>query len=127
MMHIGLNAHLLSSRAGYRSAGIHGYIDGLLRHLPREGWRFTAFVGAANTMQIDGIDMRRARLDETGVDALVRSDVDFTEGAADLGGERLALFGLEIEDRDLDALGGKRARGGGTKAGGPAGDDGGGG
>ena len=26
MPHIGLNAHLLSSQAGYRSAGIHGYI-----------------------------------------------------------------------------------------------------
>lgn len=62
-MHIGLNAHLLSGRAGYRSAGIHGYIDGLLRHLPRPDWRFTAFVGAANTMTIDGIELRRSRLD----------------------------------------------------------------
>ncbi|MBE2272055.1 MAG: glycosyltransferase, partial [Anaerolinea sp.] len=62
-MHIGLNAHLLSGRAGYRSAGIHGYIDGLLRHLPREGWRFSAFVGAANAMHIAGIDLRRSRLD----------------------------------------------------------------
>ncbi len=33
-MHIGLNAHLLSGGTGYRTAGIHGYIDGLLRHLP---------------------------------------------------------------------------------------------
>ncbi len=62
-MHIGLNAHLLSGSAGYRSAGIHGYIHGLLRHLPREDWRFTAFVGAANHMQIDGVDLRRSRLD----------------------------------------------------------------
>ena len=62
-MHIGLNAHLLSGRAGYRSAGIHGYIDGLLRHLPREGWRFSAFVGAANAMHIAGIDLRRSSLD----------------------------------------------------------------
>ncbi|MBK8030520.1 MAG: glycosyltransferase family 4 protein [Chloroflexi bacterium] len=62
-MHIGLNAHLLSGSAGYRSAGIHGYIDGLLRHLPRDDWRFTAFVGAANHMQIDGVELRRSRLD----------------------------------------------------------------
>lgn len=62
-MHIGLNAHLLSGRAGYRSAGIHGYIDGLLRHLPREGWRFTALVGAANRMSIPGVEMRRSRFD----------------------------------------------------------------
>lgn len=48
-MYIKLNAHLLSGRAGYRSAGIHHYIDGLLRHLGAEappGWRFTAHVGA---------------------------------------------------------------------------------
>ena len=66
LMQIGLNAHLLSSAAGYRTAGIHGYIDGLLRHLPAavpDDWRLTAFVGAANTVQIDGMTMRRSRLD----------------------------------------------------------------
>ena len=65
-MHIGLNAHLLSGRAGYRTAGIHGYIEGLLRHLPAavpDDWRLTAFVGAANAMQIDGMTLRRSRLD----------------------------------------------------------------
>jgi len=31
--HIGINAHLLSGKAGYRSAGIHGYIAGTLTHL----------------------------------------------------------------------------------------------
>jgi glycosyltransferase involved in cell wall biosynthesis len=65
-MHIGLNAHLLSGKAGYRTAGIHGYIDGLLRHLPAavpHDWRFTALVGAANTTQIDGLTMRRSRID----------------------------------------------------------------
>ena len=65
-MQIGLNAHLLSSSAGYRSAGIHGYIDGLLRHLPGvvpHDWHLTAFVGAANTMQIDGMTLRRSRMD----------------------------------------------------------------
>src|SRR4051812_47612553 len=65
-MHIGLNAHLLSSRAGYRSAGIHGYIDGLLRHLPAAlppDWQAAAYVGAANTTQIAGLTMRRSRMD----------------------------------------------------------------
>ncbi len=65
-MHIGLNAHLLSAQPGYRSAGIHGYIDGLLRHLPAavpSDWQLTAFVGAANPTQIDGMTMRRSRMD----------------------------------------------------------------
>ena len=65
-MHIGLNAHLLSRRAGYRSAGIHHYIDNLLRHLPSaapEDWRFTAMVGAGNTTQYRGMTMRRAGWD----------------------------------------------------------------
>lgn len=63
-MHIGLNAHLLSGRAGYRSAGVHHYIDNLLRHLPAaapEDWRFTAMVGAANTTQYEGMTIRRTR------------------------------------------------------------------
>jgi glycosyltransferase involved in cell wall biosynthesis len=65
MTHIGINAHLLSGRAGYRSAGIHGYITGTLAHLAAAApdWQFTAMVGAANAMQFDGITMRRARLD----------------------------------------------------------------
>lgn len=65
-MHIGLNAHLLSGSTGYRSAGIHGYIEGLLRHLPGcapHDWRFTAMVGAANRTSIDGVTMRRSHLD----------------------------------------------------------------
>jgi glycosyltransferase involved in cell wall biosynthesis len=65
-MHIGLNAHLLSSAAGYRSAGIHGYIYNLLRHLPSEApdyWKFTAMVGAKNQQHFDRITLRRAFLD----------------------------------------------------------------
>jgi glycosyltransferase involved in cell wall biosynthesis len=34
MPHVALNAHLLAGGASYRSAGIHQYIDNLLRHLP---------------------------------------------------------------------------------------------
>ena len=31
--HVAINAHLVSGRAGYRSAGVHQYICHLLRHL----------------------------------------------------------------------------------------------
>ncbi|MDZ4764705.1 MAG: hypothetical protein SGI73_09140 [Chloroflexota bacterium] len=43
MRHIALNAHLLSRTAGYRTAGIHGYIDGLLCHLPAAPLRWGLF------------------------------------------------------------------------------------
>ncbi len=65
-MHIALNAHLLSARAGYRAAGIHGYIDGLLRHLSANApadWRFTAMVGGAYTTTYPGLTMQRAHFD----------------------------------------------------------------
>lgn len=65
MTHIGINAHLLSGKAGYRSAGIHGYIYGTLAHLAAVAppdWRFTVMVGGKNTSQFDGLTMRRAHL-----------------------------------------------------------------
>jgi glycosyltransferase involved in cell wall biosynthesis len=65
-MHIGLNAHLLSGRAGYRSAGIHSYIHNLLTNLPAAApadWRFTAMVGGANHADYAGMMMQRARFD----------------------------------------------------------------
>jgi glycosyltransferase involved in cell wall biosynthesis len=65
-MHIGLNAHLHSGGATYRSAGIHGYIDGLLHHLPAAAptdWRLTAFVGAGNPLHVDGMTVRQSLLD----------------------------------------------------------------
>ncbi|MEZ4669094.1 MAG: glycosyltransferase family 1 protein [Anaerolineae bacterium] len=65
MIHIGLNAHLLSGRAGYRSAGIHGYIYHTLANLHAaapDGWQFTALVGADNFSTLDGITMRRSRM-----------------------------------------------------------------
>ncbi len=45
--HIAINAHLLSGRAGYRSAGVHQYIYHLLRHLGGEGdgLRYTVMLG----------------------------------------------------------------------------------
>jgi glycosyltransferase involved in cell wall biosynthesis len=67
MPHIGLNAHLLSGQAGYRSAGIHGYIYHTLAHLreaaPPNDWRFTVMVGAENKMAFDSLTMRRSRFD----------------------------------------------------------------
>ncbi len=66
MTHIGLNAHLLSGKAGYRSAGIHGYIYHTLVNLPAvapENWHFTAMVGAANRLKLDGFDIRRSSFD----------------------------------------------------------------
>ena len=67
-MKIGLNAHLLSGEAGYRSAGIHAYISQLLRHLPGaapENWRFKAMVGPACQAHFPGIDLCRSRWDTT--------------------------------------------------------------
>jgi len=45
--HIALNAHLLTAQAGYRSAGINGYIYNLLRALPDAdpNLRYTVFAG----------------------------------------------------------------------------------
>jgi len=45
--HVAINAHLLSGRAGYRSAGVHQYIYHLLRHLGRVGGRlsYTVLLG----------------------------------------------------------------------------------
>lgn len=66
MTHIGLNAHLLSGKASYRSAGIHGYIYHTLLNLPAaapENWHFTALVGAANTLNLDGLAIRRSAWD----------------------------------------------------------------
>jgi glycosyltransferase involved in cell wall biosynthesis len=66
MTHIGLNAHLLSGKAGYRTAGIHGYIYNTLAYLPAaapKDWRFTAMVGAENLAQFNGMTMRHSRWD----------------------------------------------------------------
>lgn len=63
MKKIGLNAHLLSARAGYRTAGVHGYIYNVLRCLPDaapEDWSFTAMVGGLNQTTFDRMTMRRA-------------------------------------------------------------------
>ncbi len=64
-MHIGLNAHLLSSQAGYRAAGIHGYIYNTLSHLAEflpEDWRVTAMVPKHSPHQFPALTMRPAAL-----------------------------------------------------------------
>ncbi|MDH4208791.1 MAG: glycosyltransferase family 4 protein [Anaerolineae bacterium] len=52
-MHIGLNAHLLSSSSSYRAAGINWYIYNLLQHLPKAAGHhsLTAFLGDKEAAQ----------------------------------------------------------------------------
>jgi glycosyltransferase involved in cell wall biosynthesis len=61
--HVGLNAQLLSGAAGYRSAGIHGYIAELLRRLPAADpdLRFTAFANRAAAPLIEALPVRPTR------------------------------------------------------------------
>lgn len=62
MTHIGINAHLLSKQAGYRSAGIHNYLHQLLSHLPQVApdWQVTAMLGGGNSAQYPGIHSQQA-------------------------------------------------------------------
>jgi glycosyltransferase involved in cell wall biosynthesis len=61
--HVGLNAQLLSGAAGYRSAGIHGYIAELLRRLPSAdaGLRYTVFANQAAAALIGELPVRSTR------------------------------------------------------------------
>jgi glycosyltransferase involved in cell wall biosynthesis len=63
MPHVVLNAHLLAGGASYRSAGIHHYIDNLLRHLPAADpdFRYTVFVGEGRP-SMNGATVRRSAL-----------------------------------------------------------------
>lgn len=61
--HVSLNAHLLSAQAGYRSAGINGYIYNLLRALPDADpdFRYTVFAGPQSQPPAhDRLAVRRA-------------------------------------------------------------------
>lgn len=61
-MKIGINAQLLSGQAGYRSAGIHGYIYNTLKHLAPNApsdWRFKAWVGAQVTAEFPQVQLAR--------------------------------------------------------------------
>ena len=61
--HVALNAQLLFGPASYRSAGIHHYIDSLLRWLPEAGpdLRYTVFVGAGQP-SMPGASIQRTAL-----------------------------------------------------------------
>lgn len=52
-IHVGLNAHLLARQAGYRSAGIHNYIQQLIYHLPKADrhLEITVFTGQRRGVQ----------------------------------------------------------------------------
>jgi glycosyltransferase involved in cell wall biosynthesis len=58
-LNIGINAHLLSGRAGYRRAGIHQYIYQVLRHLPQD--KDGRFHYTVYTRQTEGWDPRPDR------------------------------------------------------------------
>lgn len=60
-LHVGLNAHLLSGEATYRSAGVHQYVRHLLLHLPAAGCRVTAFVGPTGDGDGAGYTVCRSR------------------------------------------------------------------
>jgi glycosyltransferase involved in cell wall biosynthesis len=51
--HVALNAHLLTARAGYRSAGINGYIYNLIRALPDAdpSFSYTLLTGSQSASQ----------------------------------------------------------------------------
>lgn len=64
-MHVGINAHLLSAQAGYRSAGIHGYIYHTVKalcDLASPDWHFTALLGDGQLPEHPRLTLKRARL-----------------------------------------------------------------
>jgi len=63
-----LNAHLLSGKASYRSAGIHGYIFNTLAHLPfvEPSFTYTALISRGySPPELDGIVFKQAQTDTT--------------------------------------------------------------
>jgi glycosyltransferase involved in cell wall biosynthesis len=65
-IHVGLNAHLLSRQTGYRRAGIHNYIQQIIRHLPAsdDQLQFTVFADHVPVEQEeypDGLSWKTSR------------------------------------------------------------------
>jgi len=60
--HVGLNAHLLSLRRSYRSAGANWYIYNILHHLPTADpeLRYTSFLYEPLFFPPQGLDVRRS-------------------------------------------------------------------
>ena len=63
MKRVGINAHLLSGEAGFRAAGIHQYIKGVLNHLPPvEGVDYRVFTGRGGEAQLaDSLNAQSSR------------------------------------------------------------------
>ncbi len=63
MVTVGINAHLLFGGAGYRRAGIHHYIEQLLRHLPIDSQiRYTVWAGREGGLPpAPGLTIRASR------------------------------------------------------------------
>ncbi|RPJ00931.1 MAG: glycosyltransferase family 1 protein, partial [Chloroflexi bacterium] len=62
--HVALNAHLLTAQAGYRSAGINGYIYNLIRALPDAdpSFSYTLLTGSQNCLPVSArMRIRRSR------------------------------------------------------------------
>ena len=61
---VGINAHLLSRQANYRSAGVHGYIHHLIHHLPAvpegENLRYTVFLGEGEVEPHQKLTVKRS-------------------------------------------------------------------
>ncbi len=62
---VGLNAHLLSLTQTYRGAGINGYINQLLRHLPAAdgGFAYAAYLHDPRFEAPEGLTVRRSHWD----------------------------------------------------------------
>jgi glycosyltransferase involved in cell wall biosynthesis len=63
-IHVGVNAHLLSVAANYRSAGINWYIQNLIRHLPDADpeFQYTIFLGEQGYAGTRGLALSYTRL-----------------------------------------------------------------
>src|SRR5690606_13496374 len=99
-------------------------LDDPVEGIEREMLDAAIFLGAARSLDrvagASAIDEdaflpdRGARLFKRGIDRGVVGDVAFAEHTAELFGNRLALFFLQVEDRDLHAL--RRERAGSSRA-----------
>jgi glycosyltransferase involved in cell wall biosynthesis len=62
-LHVAINAHLLSGKPGYRSAGVHQYIYHLLRHLGQagDGLHYTVLLGEGTLLPDHSLAALRSR------------------------------------------------------------------
>ena len=98
-LHVGINAHLMSGEAGYRSAGIHGYIANLLAHLPDADpdIRYTVFTGEAPDNRDNYI---LAQTPQPSI-SLVKDEAEFIEVLASGGPPRRQAMLPPLQGRPL--------------------------